>query len=142
MIIPNETSVAAKTPNKKDKDGGEWILAKILSWHPEKQKYEIQDTEPDDSGVQTRYVLPPKSIIPIASQQEVASQPEIKTGEDVLALYPGTTCFYKATVMVQPSKNKDRERGSARPYIVRFEVDNYVLKDVDPIYVLDMPKIK
>ena len=39
-------------------------------------------------------------------------------------------------------QNKDRERSSIRPYKVRFEDDNDELKDVDPIYVLDMPKIK
>lgn len=30
--------------------------------------------------------------------------PEIPISQDVLALYPGTTCFYKATVVMVPSK--------------------------------------
>lgn len=35
---------------------------------------------------------------------EIRHLPELKAGQDVLALYPGTTCFYKATVILPPKQ--------------------------------------
>lgn len=51
-----------------------------------------------------RYMLPPRYVIPVKSSEEAKLSAEIPARQDVLALYPGTTCFYKATVIAPPSK--------------------------------------
>jgi hypothetical protein len=47
-------------------------------------------------------MLLPRQLIPIPDRND--HRPEYPTGRHVLALYPGTTCFYKAIVVVPPSK--------------------------------------
>ncbi|RUS24392.1 SGF29 tudor-like domain-containing protein [Jimgerdemannia flammicorona] len=79
-------------------------------------------------------MVPIKSVIPIPNESEVRLLPEIPPNQDVLALYPGTTCFYKATVVVSPSKNKDPEYLGF--YKVRFEDDNNETQFVSPRDVL------
>lgn len=49
-------------------------------------------------------MVPPKNVIPIPAVAEVRQLPEIPSHTDVLALYPGTTCFYNAIVITPPSK--------------------------------------
>lgn len=49
-------------------------------------------------------MLPPRYVIPVKSSEEAKLSPETPAYQDVLALYPGTTCFYKATVIAPPSK--------------------------------------
>lgn len=38
------------------------------------------------------------------SDDAALQRPEFKLRQSVLALYPGTTCFYSATVMSPPSR--------------------------------------
>lgn len=49
-------------------------------------------------------MLSPRYVIPVPTSEEAKLLPEIPAQQDVLALYPGTTCFYKATVIAPPSK--------------------------------------
>jgi hypothetical protein len=49
-------------------------------------------------------MLQTKNIIPIPDVTEAKGFLEMMTGQPVLALYPGTTCFYRAKVVSQPSK--------------------------------------
>lgn len=49
-------------------------------------------------------MLQPRNVIPIPNVDEAKGLTEINTGQDVLALYPGTTCFYRAKVAAPPSK--------------------------------------
>jgi hypothetical protein len=49
-------------------------------------------------------MLSPRYVIPVLSSEAAKSSPEIPAQQDVLALYPGTTCFYKAIVIAPPSK--------------------------------------
>jgi hypothetical protein len=51
-------------------------------------------------------MLQPRNVIPIPNVDEAKGLSEINTGQDVLALYPGTTCFYRAKVAAPPSKVK------------------------------------
>lgn len=135
-ILTRGTTVAARQPNK-DKDGGEeWILAVVLQYHPDKNKYQVEDVDQDDFGEKQRYMLPPRYVIPVLSSEEAKlSSSEIPPHTDVLALYPGTTCFYKATVIAPPSKSKE-----IKNYRVQFEDDNDEVKYIMPDHVLEMPK--
>lgn len=55
-----------------------------------------------------RYFIPPRNVIPVPDGHESQNLPEVPAGQDVLALYPGTTCFYKATVILPPNKVRNK----------------------------------
>ncbi|KAG0165304.1 hypothetical protein DFQ28_007039 [Apophysomyces sp. BC1034] len=84
-------------------------------------------------------MLQPRNVIAVHEADEIHGA-EISVGNDVLALYPGTTCFYKATVITPPSKNKDTNYLSS--YKVQFEDDNDQVKYVLARNVLEVPKPK
>ncbi|KAI8638709.1 SGF29 tudor-like domain-containing protein [Parasitella parasitica] len=135
-IFVKGTTVAARQPKEKDKSE-EWILAVVLQYYADKNKYQVEDVDQDDYGEKQRYMLSPRYVIPVLSSEAAKASPEIPAQQDVLALYPGTTCFYKATVIAPPSKGKD-----IKNYRVQFEDDNDEVKYVMPEHVLEMPKIK
>ncbi|KAF9980761.1 hypothetical protein BGZ75_008016 [Mortierella antarctica] len=135
-IIPVGQQVAARTPKDKNKVE-EWILARVLSYSAEKNKYLVEDDEADDYGKKMTYSLHARSVIMIVDDQESVS--EFPAGHTVLALYPSTTCFYKAMVVQPPSKNKDY----ATPlYRIKFDDDEGNERTAPPRMVLDMPKLK
>ncbi|KAF9381725.1 hypothetical protein CPB97_007607 [Podila verticillata] len=135
-IIPVGHQVAARTPKDKDKQE-EWILARVLNYSAEKNKYRVEDDEADDSGKKMTYTLSTRSVIMIVDDQDAV--PEFPAGHTVLALYPSTTCFYKAVVVQPPSKNKDY----ATPvYRIKFDDDGGNERTAPPRMVLDMPKAK
>ncbi|KAL9553479.1 hypothetical protein MBANPS3_003273 [Mucor bainieri] len=143
-ILTHGTSVAARQPKQKDKNE-EWILAVVISYNHDKNRYEVEDVDQDEFGQKQRYMLQPRSVIPIPNVDEAKGLTEINTGQDVLALYPGTTCFYRARVAAPPSKvyfikNKDMSYGGN--YKVQFEDDNNEYKYVMPGHVLEVPKVK
>ncbi|KAG0054333.1 hypothetical protein BGZ83_011439 [Gryganskiella cystojenkinii] len=136
-IIPVGQQVAARTPKDKNNKAEEWILARVLSYSAEKNKYVVEDDEADDYGKKMTYSLHARSIIMIMDDQD--SVPEFSAGHTVLALYPSTTCFYKAIVVQPPSKNKDY----ASPlYRIKFDDDEGNERTAPPRMVLDMPKLK
>lgn len=49
-------------------------------------------------------MLQPRNVIAIPNINEAREHPELSVGQDVLALYPSTTCFYKARIVEPPSK--------------------------------------
>ncbi|KAF1803001.1 SGF29 tudor-like domain-containing protein [Mucor lusitanicus] len=138
-ILTHGTSVAARQPKQKDKNE-EWILAVVISYNHDKNRYEVEDVDQDEFGQKQRYMLQPRNVIPIPNVDEAKGLTEINTGQDVLALYPGTTCFYRAKVAAPPSKNKDISYGGN--YKVQFEDDNNEYKYVMPGHVLEVPKVK
>ncbi|KAI8061679.1 SGF29 tudor-like domain-containing protein [Gongronella butleri] len=132
-------SVAAKLPtDTKDARNEEWILATTVAFHADVNRYEVEDVEQDELGKKPRYRLSARQLIPIPSKADVRH--EMPAGKHVLALYPGTTCFYKAVIVSPPSKNKDINEGGV--YKVQFEDDNDEFKYAVPTNVLEMPKQK
>ncbi|KAL1919338.1 uncharacterized protein VTP21DRAFT_2031 [Calcarisporiella thermophila] len=132
-IIPKGREVAAKISKKFDKTE-EWIKAVVLDFNSDKNKYHVQDTDPDDNGNHAKYMLNPRHVLPIPNENE--DYPEFAAGSDVLALYPSTTCFYKAKVITPPSKNKSKPGH----YQLRFEDDNDHTQMVEDRLVLEMPR--
>jgi len=115
-------------------------LAVVISYNADKNKYHVEDVDQDETGTRQKYMVPPKNVIPIPSVAEVRQLPEIPAHTDVLALYPGTTCFYNAIVITPPSKNKDASTQGC--YKVQFEDDNDETKVVTAIHVLEKMKSK
>ncbi|KAG0313762.1 SAGA HAT/Core module component [Linnemannia gamsii] len=135
-IIPVGQQVAARTPKDKNKVE-EWILARVLSYSSDKNKYVVEDDEADDYGKKMTYTLSARSVIMIMDDQEAV--PEFPAGHTVLALYPSTTCFYKAIVVRPPSK----DTGHSTPlYTIKFDDDEGNERTALPKMVLDMPKLK
>ncbi|CAO3590530.1 unnamed protein product [Absidia cylindrospora] len=136
-IFPTGTLVAARQPPQKDARNDEWILARVLQFHADKNKYHVEDVDHDEYGQTQRYMLSSRQVIPIPDSSYRG--PEYPSGRHVLALYPGTTCFYKAIVVTPPSKNKDSD--TMGMYKVQFEDDNNEIKFATPEHVLETPKI-
>ncbi|KAJ3294538.1 hypothetical protein HK104_003502 [Borealophlyctis nickersoniae] len=132
-ILLAGTQVAVRPMNQ------DWLLAIVLRWMPEKGKYEVEDAEDDEEkpGTRKKYIFPPKLVIPIPT--EVSRKNEFPPGTDVLALYPASTCFYKAVVVLQPSKNKHSD--SPGTYIVKFEDDGDHERFVEASMVFKSPKV-
>ena len=89
----------------------DWILATVVRYVDEKiPKYEVEDVDVEeaiDTGAAANavHVVPAKSVVALpTSVPEPSKGIEFPVGHGVLALFPGTTCFYGATVVAPPSK--------------------------------------
>ncbi|KAJ3077293.1 hypothetical protein HDU98_004255 [Podochytrium sp. JEL0797] len=110
----------------------DFILANVIRYHPDKQKYEVEDADADDPvNARKKYLFSTKQIIPITDSP---SRPDFPEGHTVLALYPQTTCFYKAVVIVPAGRNPGRF------YSVQFDDDGNVDRSVLARFCLDYPK--
>jgi hypothetical protein len=107
------TLVAAKVGKEN-----EWILATIVTWNGSKQKYEIEDVEEEESESKQKYLVTTKSIVPLhLTDEDALASHEFQEGEEVLALFPQTTCLYTAFIAQTPSTTKSKN------YLVTFEDD-------------------
>ncbi|OAJ41093.1 hypothetical protein BDEG_24739 [Batrachochytrium dendrobatidis JEL423] len=81
----------------------EWILANMIGYAADKGKYEVEDAEEDDEkpGIKKRYFVSSKMLIQIP--KDTTNIKEFSVKQKVLALFPSTTCFYQATVVLPPS---------------------------------------
>ncbi|XVF60196.1 hypothetical protein PTKIN_Ptkin08bG0025100 [Pterospermum kingtungense] len=100
-----DEQVAARVISDADKD--EWFVVKVINFDEKTKEFEVLDEEPGDDeegGVQRKYKLPVSCIIPFPKRNDPSSTQEFPTGRHVLAVYPGTTALYKATVISTPRK--------------------------------------
>ena len=80
--------------------------------------------------------------LPLTEPSVYTSYNEFRRGEWVLAMWPDTTCFYKALVHTTPSMFM--EEAPPRPYLVEFEDDSEASGRSEPMkvpqkYVLRLP---
>ncbi|XP_062105622.1 SAGA-associated factor 29 homolog A isoform X2 [Humulus lupulus] len=111
--------VAAKV-NAGDGDKDEWFVVKVMHFDKETKEFEVLDEEPgdDEEGTgQRRYKVPLSAIIPFPKKNDPLSAPDFPHGRHVLAVYPGTTALYKATVVNGPRKRKTDD------YLLEFDDD-------------------
>ncbi|KAJ3160012.1 SAGA HAT/Core module component [Geranomyces michiganensis] len=134
ILAPGQQVIArCKAGNQ---EGYDWILGRVERWVPEKGKYVFRDADEDEphpgmppTSKETLYYVP-KDILPLLTQQEASRRPVFPKDHKVLALYEGTTCFYKAKVKATPHKG-------CPDYILLFEDDGGVDRRVPPNMVLD-----
>uniref|UniRef100_A0A0D9XYP6 SGF29 C-terminal domain-containing protein n=1 Tax=Leersia perrieri TaxID=77586 RepID=A0A0D9XYP6_9ORYZ len=90
--------VAAKVKSDEEKD--EWFVVKVIHFDKETKEYDVLDEEPgdDEESAQKKYKLPMSDIIPFPKRGDPSSAPDFAQGRQVLAVYPGTTALYRATV--------------------------------------------
>ncbi|KAJ9152840.1 hypothetical protein P3X46_026355 [Hevea brasiliensis] len=116
--LKGEQVAARVTGNNAEKD--EWFVVKVMQFDRETKEFEVLDEEPGDDeegGGQRKYKLPMSCIIPFPKKNDPSSAPDFPPGRHVLAVYPGTTALYKATVVSPPRKRKTDE------YLLEFDDD-------------------
>ena len=72
--------------------------------------------------------------LPTSEPSTYSHYNEFKAGSTVLALYPDTTCFYKAYVDTPPSGLAPNHLGR-RDYMIEFEDENEVTGRSEPMRV-------
>jgi SAGA-associated factor 29 len=96
--------VCAKPPNVKMQPQ-DWILGTVLRFVPASNKYIVldeddSDTDPwaRDASTARQHQVPARQVLPLPLTEPslYTHQNEFQRGTWVLALYPDTTCFYKA----------------------------------------------
>ncbi|KAK9036103.1 hypothetical protein V6N11_078120 [Hibiscus sabdariffa] len=100
-----DEQVAARVTSDAEKD--EWFVVKVINFDEKTKEFEVLDEEPGDDeegGGQRKYKLPASCIIPFPKRNDPSSTQEFPAGRQVLAVYPGTTALYKATVISTPRK--------------------------------------
>lgn len=86
-----------------------------MNWLPAQGKYEVDDIDEEQKN---RHVLSKRRVVPLPLMRADPRTDEpalFPKGAVVMALYPQTTCFYRAVVNRLPANAAD-------PYEVLFEV--------------------
>lgn len=115
--LKGEQVAGRVTPDDAEKD--EWFVVKVIHFDKDAKEFEVLDEEPgdDEESIQRKYKLPLSRIIPFPKKSDPSSAPDFPPGKNVLAVYPGTTALYKATVV-----NTHRKR-KADDYSLEFDDD-------------------
>ncbi|XP_059174148.1 SAGA-associated factor 29-like [Physella acuta] len=126
-ISQPEDKVAARV---KGQDGEEnWILAEVVHFNAHTGKYEVDDVDAEEG--KERHSISRRRVVPLPIWK---ANPETDPGALfakktlVLALYPQTTCFYRALVDEPPKKPQD-------DYSVLFEDTSYATGYSPPLMV-------
>ena len=149
-IIPENSKVCAKPPSTKMQPQ-DWILGTVLKFVPASNKYIILDEDESDADPwaapqepsQRQHTVAARMVIALPKMEPFMYTPynEFPRGMWVLALYPDTTCFYKALVHTPPSETGP---DAPRDYIVEFEDESEASGKGEPMrvpqkYVLRLP---
>jgi len=84
--------------------------------------YEVRDEEADP-GTANRYHVEAHNMLPLPRSSNVREERALPAGTAVLGVYPGTTTFYRATVLAPPRK---LQTGEFDAYLLQFEEDDEV----------------
>ncbi|KAL5103541.1 SAGA-associated factor 29 [Taenia crassiceps] len=123
LVAPGDY-VAALVPDLECPDAEfapneSWILAEVISFNREKRQFQVEDVDAEEGKV--RYTLDRSKVIllPKWKANPVLNPDAIyHKGTLVLALYPQTTCFYRAVVDTYPVHAHDE-------YSLYFEDPSY-----------------
>lgn len=149
--LQENRKVAFRPPSTggAEADENTWILAVVTRClNQEKHRYEVQDPEPQEDGQPgQRYQATVKSMIPLpdpdaplSSPSHPNSYPVFSTGDTVMALYPDTSCFYRAEVTEVVSPPREGRVNSAKhAYRLRFEDDDDQIHTVAAQWVVAWP---
>ncbi len=132
------TLVAVLCMVEPDAEQEEWMLATVVDFDQENQVYTVEDCEmeadgltPQQTGQGNRRSIPPNKVLKLPDNDE--EQEEFRVKSIVLALYPGTTCLYPATVLSTPSKRK-----KTKDYLLKFEDDEVPSRICLPRFIVNM----
>ncbi|XP_052798971.1 SAGA-associated factor 29-like [Mya arenaria] len=123
--VPADNNYVVKPGDKvaarvKSSDGEEnWILAEVVTFNSSANKYEVDDIDAEEG--KERHSLSKRKIVALPiwkASPETDQEALFPKHALVLALYPQTTCFYRALVHEPPKKPQD-------DYSVLFEDTSY-----------------
>lgn len=132
--IPAEPTYIAKMGDmvaalvKSNEDGENWILAEVVQFNPATNKYEVDDIDEEQKD---RHTLSRRRVVPLPlmrANPETDPHALFPKGSTVMALYPQTTCFYKAVVQRLPST-------ATEEYLLLFEDAAYTTGYSPPLSV-------
>lgn len=121
-ICQSGDHVAARVKYPEEEE--QYILAEVVSFNVAIGKYDVEDidySEEEGKNEKERHQLSRRRIIPLPlhkADPQVNPEALFLPKQTVLALYPQTTCFYKAMIHSVP-KTKDQD------YTVLFEDTSY-----------------
>lgn len=133
--IPAEPHYICKQGDKvaarvRSSDGEEnWILAEVVSYTTSSSKYDVDDIDAEEG--KERHTLSRRRIVPLPIwKANPETDPEALFPKDtlILALYPQTTCFYRALVHEPPKR-------ATEDYSVLFEDTSYAEGYSPPLMV-------
>ncbi|KAJ4341751.1 hypothetical protein N0V95_007143 [Ascochyta clinopodiicola] len=117
-LSPN-TEVLYRNSKQRVNQEGEGILCRVTSviGDGKQRRYEIIDADPDPPTPSQPYRASVAHLVPIPSPSANTTLPDLPKKRGVLALYPGTTTFYKAEVVAnwvaeRVKKEKDDKEAS------------------------------
>ncbi|KAL5119658.1 hypothetical protein ACEQ8H_002504 [Pleosporales sp. CAS-2024a] len=142
-LVPS-TEVLYRDPKKRANNiDGEGILCRVTSVIGEgkQRRYEIIDADPDPPTPHVPYRASVNHLVPIPPPATNTTLPDLNKGKNVLALYPGTTTFYKAEVVAGWRVSDGRvksEEGVGNLVRLRFEGEDEADREmsVERRYVL------
>jgi len=108
--------VAARV--KTDEVEEQWILAEVITYNSSTNKYQVEDI--DEEGKES-HILSKRRVVPLPqwkANPETDPDALFSINTLVMALYPQTTCFYRAIISEQPVTAHDE-------YSVLFEDNSY-----------------
>ncbi|VDI09808.1 SAGA-associated factor 29-like isoform X1 [Mytilus galloprovincialis] len=122
--VPADNNYIAKPGDKvaarvRSDDEENWILAEVVSFNASANKYDVDDIDADEG--KERHTLSKRRIVALPiwkANPETDPAALFGKGSLVLALYPQTTCFYRALIHEPPKKQGDE-------YSVLFEDTSY-----------------
>ncbi|XP_065225469.1 SAGA-associated factor 29 [Planococcus citri] len=117
-IAKSGDMVAALVKSAEQEEEENWILAEVVLYNSALSKYEVDDI---DEVQKERHTLSRRRVIPLPlmrANPETEPEALFPKGSVVMALYPQTTCFYKAVVNQLPVTAQD-------DYEVLFEDSSY-----------------
>jgi hypothetical protein len=143
---PSE-QVAAKVTNTDE--NGSWILASVQRFYADSEAYDVIDE--DDSSKDKVIRLPWNHVMRLSTGCEGC----FEKGTRVMAIFPDTTAFYRATVSKQPvwvlPNEGEHSAGFTPPYvkelILKFEDDEDNVtgrtphRRVQSRYVIPLPEV-
>lgn len=145
---------AGKPADGSTPDGDEntWILAVVTKCiNQDRNRYEVQDAEPHEAGQPGLfYNTTLRAIIPLPDPDAHPSSPshlnayqEFPVGSVVMALYPDTSCFYRAEVLASPRDMQVASRGQSSKHVptykLKFEDDDDQEHAVSALWVVEWP---
>ncbi|TRM68781.1 SGF29 tudor-like domain-containing protein [Schizophyllum amplum] len=125
-----------------------WILAIVVkAISKDRTRYLVRDADAGEDGKYTEYratlsnlIALPDPAAPPSTSASLGAYPELPAGSDALAMYPDTTCFYRAQVLEPPRvTQRDKSLAGNSIYKLKFEDDESPQHLVSAYWVVPWP---
>ncbi|RDW82891.1 hypothetical protein BP5796_04382 [Coleophoma crateriformis] len=134
IIFAVNDEVAFKPKQVPGQDASDWIqgiVTKVIG-EGKSRRYDVKDPYPAEGEVSQNYRSSASSMVPIPTIG--TPLPEYEVGKEVLGLYPGSSCFYRAEVKAMKGDKvellfEDDDADVQRLVDRRFVLDYKVTKD-------------